>query len=236
MVNQKNSFYVILLPKGPTNNKISPSIHFSLVFLMDSSYSSFIAAYCTESTSPFLVLQLVMLSLQTSYITSWHTFWLSLSDTSEHIVGFSYTNTNSIDSLRIYCDFPPSLSAFIALLLSLSLLYLLTSLLSVGEAPVCLAQSLLQGSLHSIYHHHWLRFSASWKHSSGRPAGIPHRDLLSRTHTHTRCAQNVTCREIDAGYIIFTLFIYSSLSVRLSIGFFFLSPERISAWWIIYCR
>lgn len=34
------------------------------------------------------------------------------------------------------------------------------------------------------------------------------------THTHTRCAQNVACHEIDAGYIIFTLlFIHLYLSV-----------------------
>ena len=96
-----------------------------------------------------------------------------------------------------------------------------------GSAPVGLARSPLQGSLRSIYHHHWLRFSASWKCFSGRPAGIPHRD--APTHTHTRSARTHTHTHTDTQpetkcwsrhrIYHFYLFIYSSLSVHLSIGF-----------------
>lgn len=174
-----------------------------------------IAAYCTQwTTSPCLGLQFVMLSLQTCYITSWHIFSL-LSDTSEHIVGFTLQwQTVYLDSLRMYFHLCVLLCLFPPLSLSLSVLYLPTSLLFLAR-PQSLWHSLcckvpLSTSI-------TITGSDFLHHGSASPEDPPEFHTEIRSHTHS-LRKNASQHGIDAGYIIYLL-IYSSVSVHLSFGF-----------------
>lgn len=145
-----------------------------------------------------------MLSLQPCYITNRHAFWLCF-PTQERVL------LDSFCSDRLY-SFPENLVWFPSIsVCSLRLYSPRSSLFALlpavfGGDPVGLVQTLLQGSLPSIYNRRWLRFG------SGRPAGFPNRDTQSRTWTVPSRTHSETKRW--SRYIIFAfLFIHLELSI-----------------------
>lgn len=128
-------------------------------------------------------------------------FLTLLSDTRYCRVDFAVT-----DCINLF--WLPSISWCFFTIISLSLTSLFVLPFAVfGNKPFALAQTVLQGSLPSIYNRTWLRFAASWKCFSGRQQVSKQGYTLmhpesARAHVHSQA-----CCWSRWHFILFSVFI-----------------------------